>query len=411
MRKTLTAVMLAAVFGMSGAVEAADPYTDGKSASQPYLPLIIWAGYAGANGGYAWSTGGDVSHVGLASDCGGLPGCIVGVPLAAEQASTSPEGGFGGGQLGYNWQAGRWVFGLETVSNRSSSVSATTLSNTSSSSANNNTVAASGAMAPPTGYSASQLIFEDQFTSATLDMTKWTACIGETRWGCWNDQGNLPSPYSGSNHGGEDIEYVDPYPAGYATNTAGNHTVTGNGGGLRLIATPSSKFAPNYSWATGYVVSAGKFSIPSSGGYVQFKAKMPDSRYGAWGTLWFLDGSAEIDLQESGTCGGCQGSDSANRILAMRVFGSGNQVTVDTGVDLSAGYHIYGMEYRPGQSIKMYLDGKLEHTWTSGVPTGAYEIVMGVQIAQDVDWHTVVDSAHPGPFEEDVSDVQVYSLP
>jgi outer membrane immunogenic protein len=26
----------------------------------------------------------------------------------------SPQGGFGGGQIGYNWQAANWVFGLET---------------------------------------------------------------------------------------------------------------------------------------------------------------------------------------------------------------------------------------------------------------------------------------------------------
>ena len=115
MLKPFSAVMLAAVFGMSGAVEAADLYTDGKSAGQPYLPLNTWAGfYAGVNGGYAWNTGSDISHVAIASDCGGLPGCIVGVPLLAEKATTSPEGGFGGGQVGYNWQAGRWVFGLET---------------------------------------------------------------------------------------------------------------------------------------------------------------------------------------------------------------------------------------------------------------------------------------------------------
>jgi outer membrane immunogenic protein len=115
MRKTLLAAMLAASFGISGGVEAANLYSNGNPATGPYLPPNNWAGfYGGVNGGYAWNTGSDVSHVAIASDCGGLPGCIVGVPLVAKKATTSPEGGFGGGQVGYNWQASRWVFGLET---------------------------------------------------------------------------------------------------------------------------------------------------------------------------------------------------------------------------------------------------------------------------------------------------------
>ena len=115
MRNALLAAIFAAAFGVSGGVKAADIYSGSNPGAGPYLPPNIWAGfYGGVNGGYAWNTGSDVSHVGLASACGGLPGCIVGVPLAAEQAATSPEGGFGGGQIGYNWQAGSFVFGLET---------------------------------------------------------------------------------------------------------------------------------------------------------------------------------------------------------------------------------------------------------------------------------------------------------
>ena len=115
MRKAFLAVIFAAAFGASGGVKAADIYSDGNPAGAPYLPLNSWAGfYGGVNGGYAWNTGSEVSHVGIASDCGGIPACVVGVPGGAAKASTSPEGGFGGGQIGYNWQAGHWVFGLET---------------------------------------------------------------------------------------------------------------------------------------------------------------------------------------------------------------------------------------------------------------------------------------------------------
>jgi len=61
-----------------------------------------WSGfYAGINGGYAWST----------SDWG------LSTPLSATTAFRSgtlrPNGGIGGGQVGFNWQRGAWVKGVE----------------------------------------------------------------------------------------------------------------------------------------------------------------------------------------------------------------------------------------------------------------------------------------------------------
>jgi len=197
------------------------------------------------------------------------------------------------------------------------------------------------------------------------------------------------------------MEYYDPYPQ-QGTNTTGLHTVTGNG--LRIIATPSNRF-PGYRWASGAVTTKGLFSF--SGGYVQIRAKMPNSSSGMWACLWFLDGGSEIDLQESGST---LGSANPNHVLAMTYHGGGSQVPVNTGVDLSAAYHTYGLEYIPGHSIKMYLDGALEATYTQNIPTGAYEILMNLQVAgsQAAGWHTVAGNS--GQFELDVSEVQVYKL-
>jgi outer membrane immunogenic protein len=56
-----------------------------------------WSGfYIGANAGYAWSPNND--QLALLGD---FP------------TGLSPEGGFGGGQIGYNWQLGRLVVGAE----------------------------------------------------------------------------------------------------------------------------------------------------------------------------------------------------------------------------------------------------------------------------------------------------------
>lgn len=114
MQKSLVAAMLAAALGVGSPARAADIYA-GQGPSGPSIPLSPWNGfYGGVNGGYAWNTGSSVSHVGVFSDCDGIPSCVVGVPLGFEKLATNPEGGFGGGQVGYNWQAGPWVFGFET---------------------------------------------------------------------------------------------------------------------------------------------------------------------------------------------------------------------------------------------------------------------------------------------------------
>ncbi len=62
-------------------------------AYRPFIPAPIWSGfYAGINGGYGWAKVGDV---------------------AAGASSSNLNGWLGGGQIGYNWQAGSFVFGVE----------------------------------------------------------------------------------------------------------------------------------------------------------------------------------------------------------------------------------------------------------------------------------------------------------
>jgi hypothetical protein len=268
---------------------------------------------------------------------------------------------------------------------------------------------------PPSGYDSNELLFEDLFNTSSLDTTKWNPWVGDDTYGRWGDEGDLPSPYSGGNTPASSyqLHYTDPYPYGYATNTTGNH-LTGGSGVLSLIASPSTYFSSQgYSWASAGISSYGKMYLPAAGGYVQWSAKMPDSRYGGWAGLWLLSANgAEFDIQESGYI---SGSTNPNYVLASNWHGSGGvQVIQDTGSDLTAAYHTYGVEYHPGQSWKVYLDGKLMATWTSGVPTNApYQLLMDLEIASSLanGWHTVSNSAsYPGPFTFQIDDMQVYSL-
>ncbi len=66
----------------------------------PVVPTNTWTGfYAGINGGYAWGSGSDTITYFDGLNQFGRP---------------QPQGGFGGGQAGYNLQTGSFVFGVET---------------------------------------------------------------------------------------------------------------------------------------------------------------------------------------------------------------------------------------------------------------------------------------------------------
>ena len=86
---------LFSIAGFAGTASAADlaagPYTEAAPSG-----FYNWTGfYIGANGGYGW---GSVRSY-------AIPG---GIPI-----SHNPSGGLAGGQIGYNWQTGPWVYGLE----------------------------------------------------------------------------------------------------------------------------------------------------------------------------------------------------------------------------------------------------------------------------------------------------------
>jgi outer membrane immunogenic protein len=98
----LLAATLTSVVALSSAY-AADIYRAPEGVSYKDTPYVAvnWAGfYAGVNGGYAWSEHSDQLAYTKAPAFYGL----------------SPEGGFGGGQIGFNWQ-GMWhphlVLGIE----------------------------------------------------------------------------------------------------------------------------------------------------------------------------------------------------------------------------------------------------------------------------------------------------------
>ncbi len=73
------------------------------AAPPPPPPVWNWTGfYLGGNVGYGW--GSSKVNVGFTDIAG---------PLSTLDGTVHPDGVIGGGQIGYNWQFGNWVAGLE----------------------------------------------------------------------------------------------------------------------------------------------------------------------------------------------------------------------------------------------------------------------------------------------------------
>jgi outer membrane immunogenic protein len=70
---------------------------------QYYSPAINWGGaYVGINGGYGWN--GNQEDIRYTAPANGFAGTGRGFDA---------DGGFGGGQIGYNWRRDHFVFGIE----------------------------------------------------------------------------------------------------------------------------------------------------------------------------------------------------------------------------------------------------------------------------------------------------------
>src|ERR1700731_2993997 len=107
-RLLLGLVGLVAVTASASAADlAARPYT--KAPAMVVEPIYNWTGfYAGVNLGGAWGRS-DLDTLVVGGF--GPPNQVLVSSL--DILRLSPNGFTGGGQAGYNWQSGRWVFGLE----------------------------------------------------------------------------------------------------------------------------------------------------------------------------------------------------------------------------------------------------------------------------------------------------------
>jgi outer membrane immunogenic protein len=100
------AVAISAIAGISAASAADLPARTYTKAPVMVDPGFNWSGfYLGANVGYSWGSARNSDTLSV-----GTTGAIV----ASSTGRNNVNGVIGGGQVGYNWQASNWLFGLET---------------------------------------------------------------------------------------------------------------------------------------------------------------------------------------------------------------------------------------------------------------------------------------------------------
>ncbi len=260
-------------------------------------------------------------------------------------------------------------------------------------------------MAPPAGYSADQLIFDDQFSGTSLNSAHWNTFMSGQGAAIWNSDG-LPA---GDSAAGTHFHQTYFSPSQVTVND-----------GLTLTMVPDTKYSSlGYGYRSGVVTTGDKFTLQS--GYVQIKAKMSEASRGGWPAIWFIDpnsggGSQEIDLQEGGFTPKDAGLPS--RTPENNIFVSTYHTPSDSQSDFSyatrkpmnARFNIYGMEYIPGRSIKTYFNGRLVGSWTQNISTTPYEIVIwNTQASVNTSgFHTTGES--PNPSDLSVAEVQAYAL-
>jgi beta-glucanase (GH16 family) len=260
-------------------------------------------------------------------------------------------------------------------------------------------------MAPPHGYSAGQLIFDDKFSGTSLNSAHWNTFMSGQGDQIWNSAG-LPA---GDSAAGTHLHQTYFSPSQVTVSD-----------GLTLAMVPDTRYSSlGYGYRSGVVTTSNKFTL--RGGYVQIKAKMSEASSGGWPAIWFIDpssggGGQEIDLQEGGFTPRSVGLPSGtpeNKVFVSTYHtpsGSQSDFTYATRKPMNAGFNIYGMEYIPGRSIKTYFNGRLVGSWTQNISSTPYEIVIwNAQAATNTSgYHTTGES--PNPSDLTVDEVQAYTL-
>lgn len=217
------------LLGIAGVIALAAPASAADLAARPYAkaPAMIaavydWSGfYVGANGGWGSSR--------KCWDAQGVGGVFV------SEGCHDASGAVAGGQLGYRWQAGSWVFGVEgqgdwaDLKGRNISVIAPGFTN-------ELTIGAFGLLTGQIGYAANNVLLyvkggaavtDDRFrsfvtgtnvlASNTVSDTRWGAAVGAGLEFGFTPNWSAAIEYDHLFMGNRTYNFVTPAGAAFAT--------------------------------------------------------------------------------------------------------------------------------------------------------------------------------------------------
>lgn len=263
----------------------------------------------------------------------------------------------------------------------------------------------------PAGFTTAQLRFSDTFGGMQLATSRWSSYIASA--------GSAGIAWNSNGHGGSSLDRQGrfsnlEYDLPSQVHVAGGLTLL-----ARRVATPGmlGDSPRTYSWRSGAVSTVGKFSL--DGGYVQIEALMP-SASGMWPGLWLLPapGTAshsdnfEVDMFEGGYLGTASAT-SGNFAWALHTPSVEPRGVINTGVDLSANYHVYGLDWIPGKSLTWYFDNRRVAQVTSTqapIPDEPMELIMNLGVAGSGagSFHSLTGPTAAGSGAMVVHSVQIY---
>ncbi|NYE95358.1 hypothetical protein FHU41_001579 [Psychromicrobium silvestre] len=322
-----------------------------------------------------------------------------------------------------------WTAGAGTVPGTGSDTGTGTIPTLGCAGPTTGTGASTGGIATPAGYSASNLVFNDNFSESITN--NWNfgltdAATSSNGYIAWNQSGSLPCVGSGA---------TSPFDAEYHMPSQISQTSTGNaynnfstgGNGLSMTAqyAPRTVNGTSYTWQSGSVNTYGKHAFGGFGTEINMivRAKMACAVVngqltpnGAWNSIWMLPatlgfGGQEIDLQEGGFTAGSANPANVIQQNVHYADSTGKSMIQDTGVNLCSGYHNYQMDWNSAtRTISFYFDGTLTQTVSnSGVPTAPMFLLLSNNVVTPAanSWHSPVQSTS-GTMTMSVSNVQVY---
>lgn len=220
-----------------------------------------------------------------------------------------------------------------------------------------------------------RMTFNDEFTAPPLDKTKW----------------NTTYPYNrrSTPTNAEAEWYMDD-------------AFAFSKGSIRFIAEKRS--VGEYHYTSGMLATWDKFA--QQYGYFEMRAKLPRVK-GLWPAFWLLPADKswppEIDIME---CLGHQ----TNVIYMTNHFVDAAKQNSSAGgsykgPDFSQDYHVYAVDWQPGQ-ITWYIDGIKRFSTTSNVPAVKMYIVANLAVGGY--WPGYPDTTTPFPSTMDIDYIRVY---